>query len=216
MNIGKTLKKIKMAIQNVKNSIITLYTNGFNDPYSHVVKLALSEKCVDFEERLIQDDIKLLNQLNPYCYTPTLIDRELVLYKAEIITEYIDERFPHPPLMPGNPILKSKTRLLIYRINKDWFKTLNYITNLQNDVSENLDDYKKNLIIQIEGAKLLFKEMPFFLSENFSLIDCWISILLWYLQEIDKNFLNREQLIYEYSKKVFARKSFQKILSKKN
>jgi RNA polymerase-associated protein len=194
---------------------MTLYTNGFNDPYSHVVKIALAEKCLEFEEQLIQDNIGILKKLNPYCYTPTFVDRDLVLYKAEIITEYIDERFPHPPLMPINPILKGKTRLLIYRINKDWFKTLNYILNLKNNLSENLDEYKKNLLIQIESAKLLFKEMPYFLSENFSLIDCWISTLLWYLQEIDKNFLEKEKIIYDYSKKIFARNSFQKVLNKK-
>lgn len=204
-----------MYISNIKHSVMTLYTNGFNDPYSHVVKIALAEKCLEFEEQLIQDNIGILKRLNPYCYTPTFVDRDLVLYKAEIITEYIDERFPHPPLMPINPILKGKTRLLIYRINKDWFKTLNYILNLKNNLSENLDEYKKNLLIQIESAKLLFKEMPYFLSENFSLIDCWISTLLWYLQEIDKNFLEKEKIIYDYSKKIFARNSFQKVLNKK-
>jgi len=204
-----------MYISNIKHSVMTLYTNGFNDPYSHVVKIALAEKCLDFEEQLIQDNIGILKKLNPYCYTPTFVDRDLVLYKAEIITEYIDERFPHPPLMPINPILKGKTRLLIYRINKDWFKTLNYILNLKNNLSENLDEYKRNLLIQIESAKLLFKEMPYFLSENFSLIDCWISTLLWYLQEIDKNFLEKEKIIYDYSKKIFARNSFQKVLNKK-
>ena len=205
-----------MYISSIKHSVMTLYTNGFNDPYSHVVKIALAEKCLDFEEQLIQDNIKTLKKLNPYCYTPTFIDRDLVLYKAEIITEYIDERFPHPPLMPVNPILKGKTRLLIYRINKDWFKTLNYILNLKYNLSENLEEYKKNLLTQIEGAKLLFKEMPYFLSENFSLIDCWISTLLWYLQEIDKNFLAKEKIIYDYSRKIFARRSFQKVLNKKS
>ena len=205
-----------MYISSIKHSVMTLYTNGFNDPYSHVVKIALAEKCLDFEEQLIQDNIKTLKKLNPYCYTPTFIDRDLVLYKAEIITEYIDERFPHPPLMPVNPILKGKTRLLIYRINKDWFKTLNYILNLKYNLSENLEEYKKNLLTQKEGAKLLFKEMPYFLSENFSLIDCWISTLLWYLQEIDKNFLAKEKIIYDYSRKIFARRSFQKVLNKKS
>lgn len=204
-----------MYISNIKHSIMTLYTNGFNDPYSHVTKLVLAEKCLDFDEKLIQDHIETLKKINPYCYTPTFIDRDLILYKAEIITEYIDERFPHPPLMPSNPILKGKTRLLIYRINKDWFKTLNYILNLRDDLSINLEEYKKNLIAQIEGAKVLFKDMPYFLSESFSLIDCWISTLLWYLQEIDKDFLDREKLIYEYSRKMFSRNSFRQVLSKK-
>ena len=204
-----------MYISNVKNSIIKIYTNGFNDPYSHVVKLVLTEKCLDYDEQLIRNNMKLLKKLNPYFYTPTFIDRELVLYKAEIITEYIDERFPHPPLMPINPMLKGKTRLLIYRINKDWFRTLNAILNLEYHLSEHLNKYKDELITQIEGAKLLFKDMPYFLSENFSLIDCWVSTLLWYLQEIDKNFLQREKPIYEYSKKMFARRAFQDVLKKR-
>lgn len=203
-----------MYISNIKHSIMTLYTNGFNDPYSHVTKLVLAEKCLDFDEKLIKDNLEALKKINPYCYTPTFVDRDLILYKAEIITEYIDERFPHPPLMPSNPILKGKTRLLIYRINKDWFKTLNYILNLRNDLSINLDDYKNNLIAQIEGAKILFRDMPYFLSESFSLIDCWISTLLWYLQEIDEDFLSRENLIYEYSKKMFSRNSFRRVVNK--
>ncbi len=204
-----------MYISNIKHSVMTLYTNGFNDPYSHVVKLVLAEKCLEFEEKLISDNLEILKKINPHCYTPTFVDRDLILYKAEIITEYIDERFPHPPLMPSNPILKGKTRLLIYRINKDWFETLNYILNLSDDLSINLEEYKKNLITQIEGAKFLFKDMPFFLSESYSLIDCWISTLLWYLQEIDKDFLDREKLIYEYSHRMFSRGSFRKVLSKK-
>ncbi len=203
-----------MYISNIKQTVMTLYTNGFNDPYSHVVKIALAEKCLDYEEFLIKNNIQMLKNLNPYCYTPTFIDRDLVLYKAEIITEYIDERFPHPPLMPSNPILKGKTRLLIYRINKDWFKTLDYILNVRCTLSDKLDEYKKNLLTQVEGAKLLFKEMPYFLSENFSLIDCWISTLLWYLQKIDKDFISREKLIYDYSRKIFARRSFQSVLAK--
>lgn len=204
-----------MYTSNIKHSVMNLYTNGFNDPYSHVVKIVLAEKCLDFEEQPIQDNIGMLKKLNPYCYTPTFIDRDLVLYKTEIITEYIDERFPHPPLLPSNPILKAKTRLLIYRINKDWFKTLNYILNLDEKLQENLEEYKRNLLSQVEGAKLLFKEMPYFLSETFSLIDCWISTLLWFLQEIDKNFLEKDKAIYDYSRKIFARRSFQKVLNRK-
>lgn len=206
-----------MYVSSIKHSIMTLYTNGVNDPYSHVVKVVLAEKCLDFDEQLIRhDNIRILKRLNPYCYTPTFVDRDLVLYKTEIITEYIDERFPHPPLMPVNPVLRGKTRLLIYRIDKDWFKPLNYILNFKYDLPENLEMYKKNLVTQVEGAKILFKEMPYFLGESFSLIDCWVSTLLWYLQEIDENFLEKEDLIYDYSRKMFARKAFQKVLNKKS
>ncbi len=209
------IKKSNIFISNIKKSVMTLYTNGLNDPYSHVVKIALAEKCLEFEEYLIKNNMEVLKKLNPYCYTPTFIDRDLILYKTEIITEYIDERFPYPPLMPLNPILKSKTRLLIYRINKDWFKTLNYILNLKQNFPKSLDKYRSKLITQIENAKLLFKEMPFFLSENFSLVDCWIAILLWYLQEIDDKFLKKEKVIFDYSKKIFSRNSFKKVLKKK-
>jgi len=204
-----------MHTPNIKHSTMKLYTNGFNDPYAHVVKITLAEKCLDYDEKLIHNNIKALKRLNPYCYTPAFVDRDLILYKTEIITEYIDERFPHPPLMPVNPLLKGKTRLLIYRINKDWFRSLNHILNLKYDLSENLDSYKTNLLTQVEGAKLLFNEMPYFLSEHYSLIDCWISTLLWYLQEIDKDFLKRDKMIYDYSRKMFARRAFQKVLKKK-
>lgn len=204
-----------MTTTKLKHTLITLYTNGYYDPYSHIVKIVLAEKGVEFEEKLIKDNIKILPKLNPYCYTPVFVDKELTLYKVDIITEYIDERFPHPTLMPINPQLKAKTRLIIYRIDQEWFEVLNYIISVKYEFPETLNEYKRQLIAAIEEAKILFKEMPYFLSETFSIIDCWMATLLWFLHEIDPTFLKRDSSMYNYSRKIFARDSFQKALNRK-
>src|SRR4029078_2743094 len=92
------------------------------DVYSHRVRIVLAEKGVSFDVINIDNNYKLedLLELNPYGSTPTLVDRELVLYDANIINEYLDERFPHPPLMPVYPVARAKTRLMIYRIDREW------------------------------------------------------------------------------------------------
>src|SRR5258708_4479163 len=112
-----------MAIVANKRSIMTLYS-GSLDILSHRDRIVLAEKGVsvdiintDFNDK---DKLQDLLELNPYGNTPTLVDRELILYDANIIMEYLDERFPHPPLMPVYPVARAKTRLMIYRIDREW------------------------------------------------------------------------------------------------
>ena len=113
-----------MAIVTNKRSIMTLYS-GAADIHSHRVRIVLAEKSVSFEVVNVEgndknDKLEELHELNPYGSIPTLVDRELVLYDANIIMEYLDERFPHPPLMPVYPVARAKTRLMIYRIDREW------------------------------------------------------------------------------------------------
>src|SRR6185295_5950262 len=110
-----------MAIIANKRSIMTLYS-GPLDIYSHRVRIVLAEKgvSVDVINADSSDKLEDLHELNPYGSVPTLVDRELVLYDANIIMEYLDERFPHPPLMPVYPVARAKTRLMIYRIDREW------------------------------------------------------------------------------------------------
>src|SRR4029079_2840018 len=112
-----------MAIVANKRSIMTLYS-GSVDIFSHRVRIVLAEKggSVEVINTDVSDKDKLedLLELNPYGNSPTLVDRELVLYDANIIMEYLDERFPHPPLMPVYPVARAKSRLMIYRIDREW------------------------------------------------------------------------------------------------
>ena len=111
-----------------KRSIMTLYS-GSTCIYSHQVRIVLAEKGVNYEVLDVDPENKPedLADLNPYNSVPTLVDRDLVLYEAQIIMEYLDERFPHPPLMPVYPVSRARSRLMIHRIEKDWYSLLKLI-----------------------------------------------------------------------------------------
>src|SRR5215470_2584720 len=105
-----------------RRSVMTLFSKP-TDPWSHRTRLVLAEKSitidiVDVDDGLLPED---LLDLNPYNSVPTLVDRELVLYQSRVIMEYLDERFPHPPLLPVYPVARAKSRLMIYRIDRDWY-----------------------------------------------------------------------------------------------
>src|SRR5476649_1553206 len=110
-----------MAVVTNKRTVMTLYS-GSTDPYSHRARIVLAEKGVTFDlyEIDVDSQVEALVEINPYNTVPTLVDRDLVLYESEIIMEYLDERFPHPPLMPVYPVARARSRLMIYRIDKEW------------------------------------------------------------------------------------------------
>lgn len=197
-----------------KRSIMTLYS-GIKDPYSHRVRIVLSEKGVTFDVIDVDTSLKAkesLLELNPYGIPPTLIDRDLVLYKSEIIMEYLDERFPHPPLMPVYPVAKARSRLMIYRINKDWYSLMNTILSIQSTfvAKENARKELKESIISIAP---IFSELPYFMNEEFSLIDCCIAPLLWRLPILGIELPNNAKPVIEYANRLFERESFQTSLS---
>src|SRR3990167_9666275 len=159
-----------MAIVANKRSIMTLYSSGL-DIMSHRVRIVLAEKGVSFDVITVNSNEQLqdLNELNPYGTTPTLVDRELVLYDANIIMEYLDERFPHPPLMPVYPVARAKTRLMIYRIDREWGDLVRKIENDKPDVAQNAAKELRNYLIKLAPV---FNSLPYFLNEEFSLVDC--------------------------------------------
>ena len=120
-----------MAVAANKRSVMTLFSSA-TDMYSHQVRIVLAEKGVSFEVELV-DENNLpaeLIELNPYKSVPTLVDRELALYDSKIIMEYLDERFPHPPLMPVYPVARGTSRLMMYRLENDWYKLVDKIENV--------------------------------------------------------------------------------------
>ncbi len=202
-----------MAITN-KRSVISLYS-GARDPYSHQVRIVLEEKGVTFDIIDVDSSAKAKEEIaeyNPYGTAPTLIDRDLVLYRSEIIAEYIDERFPHPPLLPVYPVLKARSRLMIYRINHDWYSLMEKI--LDPEVQEiTKEKHRQNLLDSLLSVTPIFAENPYFLSEEFSLIDCWIAPLLWRLPRMGIKLPETSKAIINYKTKIFARPSFQASLT---
>jgi stringent starvation protein A len=198
-----------MTVVTNKRSVMTLYS-GSNDPYSHRARIVLAEKGVTFDlhEVDIDSQFNALAEINPYNTVPTLVDRDLVLYESEIIMEYLDERFPHPPLMPVYPVARARTRLLLHRVNRDWYTLLNKILSKQIDVAE-MEASKKALLESILSVSAMFKEMPFFMSEEFSLVDCAIAPLLWRLRSLGIILPPEAKPLQDYAKRLFSREAFQ-------
>lgn len=194
----------------LKRSVMTLYS-GPLCPYSHRVRIVLAEKgvSVDILSVDVENPPEELIELNPYQRVPTLVDRDLVLYESSIIMEYLDERFPHPPLLPVYPVARAKSRLMMYRIEQDWYELLNKI--LANDKSS--DAARKELRENLISLTPVFGNLPFFMSEEFSLVDCYLAPLLWRLPALDIELPNSANAIKHYARRLFQRESFQASLT---
>lgn len=202
-----------MTIINSRRSMMTLYS-GSSDPYSHRVRFVLAEKGVPFEfvEVDLTNPPQELVEVNTYCTVPTLVDRDLVLYKSEIIMEYLDERFPHPPLMPVYPVARGNSRLMIYRINRDWYSLYNKLVDPRvDDLTK--EQIRKELSDSILGIGPIFDEMPFFMSEEFSLVDCCVAPLFWRLPSVGITIPKEAKAILEYQNRIFERESFKASLT---
>lgn len=203
-----------MAVSANKRSIMTLYS-GSIDPYSHRVRIVLYEKNVTFDIVDVDASNKAVEELasyNSYGSIPTLVDRDLVLYKSEIIMEYLDERFPHPPLMPVYPVAKGRSRLMIHRVNQDWYVLMDTILN-PNESPKVIEQARKELRDSLTSIVPVFVEMPFFLSDEFSLVDCCIAPLLWRLPILGIELPVQAQPILNYAERVFQREAFQASLT---
>ena len=200
-----------MAVAANKRSIMTLFSDTI-DIYSHQVRIVLAEKGVGVEisytdpSNLSED----LLELNPYGTVPTLVDRELVLYKSHIIMEYLDERFPHPPLMPVYPVSRGQSRLMMHRIEQDWYSLAARIFRGEGDVESARNDLREALL----ALAPVFGEMPYFMSEEFSLVDCYLAPLLWRLPAlgIELNGAGSKE-INAYMNRIFSRSSFKASLT---
>lgn len=201
-----------MAIVTNKRSVMTLYS-GAVDIHSHRVRIVLAEKGVSYEVINIEMKSKPedLLQLNPYGTVPTLIDRELALYESNIITEYLDERFPHPPLMPVYPVARAKARLIIYRFDREWGPL---IRKLELGKSSDLGSVTKELTNNLTHLIPLFNSSAYFMGDEFTLVDCCIAPVLWRLPAWNIRLSPSEnKAINKYTNRVFQRDSFQASLT---
>ena len=200
-----------MAVITNKRSVMTLYT-GSNDPYSHRARIVLAEKNVTYETHIVTPSAlpEDLLDLNPYNSVPTLVDRDLVLYDSRVIMEYLDERFPHPPLMPVDPVSRARSRLMLHRIDNDWYALLDDLTGSDQAKKEQAQAEFQNSLASIAP---IFEAMPYFMSEEFSLVDCSLSPLLWRLNELGVKIPQSAKSVNTYMERVFDRPSFQESLT---
>src|ERR1700685_2030479 len=185
------------------------------DPWSHRTRLVLAEKGIAIE--LVNVDPNDLPEdlldLNPYHSVPTLVDRDLVLYDSRVIIEYLDERFPHPPLMPVDPVTRAQFRLALYRIERDWYSLARQIDS-EPDKKQTVK-LKKILRDAVLQSTDLFKVKPYFLSDEFSLVDATIAPILWRLPYYEIDLPPQAQPIEKYAQLLFARPAFREGLSER-
>jgi len=183
--------------------------------YSHRVRIVLAEKgvTVDMIEADSAHPPAELADLNPYNSLPTLVDRDLVLYESKVMMEYLDERFPHPPLLPVYPVARAESRLYIHRIEKDWCALVDSIltSRSENVVTKSTKELRESIM----GIAPIFAEKPFFMSEEFTLVDCVIAPILWRLPALGVDIRSSKQSkpLLAYMDTLFNRESFQESLS---
>ena len=197
-----------------KRSSMTFFSDSTSH-YSHRVRIVLAEKgvTVDMIEADPAHPPPELADHNPYNSLPTLVDRDLVLYESKVMMEYLDERFPHPPLLPVYPVARAESRLYIHRIEKDWCSLVDAIlhTRSENVVKRSTKELRDGIM----GIAPIFAEKPFFMSDEFTLVDCCIAPILWRLPSLGVDIRSSKQSkpLLAYMDTLFNRESFQESLS---
>ena len=178
--------------------------------YCHLVRLVLAEKGISYDSSFVdlENTPEDLQELNPYNEVPTLVDRELALYDHRVIVEYLDERFPHPPLMPVDPVSRSRIRQLLQRIERDWIVLSTKITK-----GEDVENARKALQDSLVGTSVIFEQKPFFMSDEYTLIDCALAVLLWRLPSYGITLPPQAKALINYADSLFEREAFKESLT---
>jgi len=194
-----------------RRPVMTLYSEA-DCPLSHRVRIVLEEKSItadviSVDKNNLPED---LIDLNPYSSVPTLVDRDLVLYNSQIIVEYLDERYPHPPLMPVDPVSRARSRMMLYRIELDWYSLLGDLTGSSN---AKVAAARKTIQDGLTLIAPIFVKKSYFMSDDFSLIDCSLAPLLWRLPHYGIKLPAQAKPVQEYGDRLFAREAFQESLT---
>ena len=194
-----------------RRSIMTLYADAL-DPIGHAVRIVLSEKDVNVDICFVTEQTKPedLNDLNPYGSLLTLIDRDLVIYEPQVMMEYLDERYPHPPLMPVDPVSRANNRQIRQRVMRDLFSNLGGLQG-RNEVAA--DGARRVVRDHLSAVAPAFTQQPFFLSPEMSLVDCCLAPLLWRLEYYNVKLPVQCKAMMQYADRMFARPAFQASLS---
>lgn len=181
-------------------------------PYCHRVRIVLAEKgitvdIVDVDAEALPDEVM---DFNPYGTVPTLVDRDLRLYESRIIMEYLDERFPHPPLLPVDPVARANSRLYMYRVERDWYVLLErIIKGGEQEAAQARKELRESLI----ATAPVFSAKPFFMSDELSLVDCCVAPLLWRLPVLGIELPPQAKPVQDYAKRIFALPAFRASLT---
>jgi RNA polymerase-associated protein len=200
-----------MNIDVAKKSAMLLHTD-VNSISSHSLRILLRDKDVECDMRYVNsaERQEALFELNPYGETPVLIDREMVLYEFYPVVEYIDERFPHPPLLPADPIGRGKARLTIARMQRDWMIDIDKAIAAEEPLSDELKQSVRDGLIALSP---LFNDQPFFTGQDYTLVDVMIAPMLWRLKSLGIELPEKAQPVLDYASRLFAREQFEMSLS---
>ncbi|MBX3678867.1 glutathione S-transferase N-terminal domain-containing protein [Cognatazoarcus halotolerans] len=185
--------------------MMNLYS-GTTDPFSHRCRIVLFEKGMDFQVI----DVDLYNKpediavINPYNRVPVLVDRDLVLYESNIINEYIDERFPHPQLMPPDPILRARARQLLHTFEGEIFS---HVIDLESGAKSG-DKSRQEIRDQLTQLAPIFTKQKFLLGDEFSMLDVAIAPLLWRLEHYGIELPKSAAPVMKYAERIFSRQGF--------
>ena len=185
---------------------MNLYTTA-SSIECHRTRIVLNEKDIVHEVNIV-DPKKLpedLIDLNPYGSLPTLVDRDLVLYNSRVIMEYLEERFPHPPLMPVGPVQRAQTRLALFQVEHDWYPLIDII---ETKGEKAVVKAKKDLTDSITSIAEIFTVTPYFLSEDFTLVDASVAPILWRLRHYGIELPNEAKAVNTYAERIFEREGF--------
>lgn len=189
--------------------MMVLYS-GTTCPFSQRCRFVLFEKGMDFEIR----DIDLYNKpediavMNPYGQVPILVERDLILYESSIINEYIDERFPHPQLMPADPIMRARTRLFLYNFEKELFIHVSTLENRSQADAKTKEAARHNIRDRLAQLAPLLLKNKYLLGEEFSMLDVAIAPLLWRLDHYEIELPKSAAPIQKYAERLFSRPAY--------
>lgn len=188
------------------SAMMNLYS-GTTDPFSHRCRIVLYEKGMDFQVV----DVDLFNKpediavINPYNRVPVMVDRDLVLYESNIINEYIDERFPHPQLMPPDPIMRAKARQLLHSLENELFSHIEALEKNQKAAADKARIHVRDQLMQLVP---LFAKQKYMLGDEFSMLDVAIAPLLWRLEHYGIELPKTAAPLMKYAERIFTRQGF--------
>lgn len=196
-----------------RRSTMALFSDG-GSHLSHCVRIVLAEKditveIIDTAPDNIPDEV---SEYNPYNSLPTLVDRDLALYDSWVMMEYLDERFPHPPLLPVYPVTRAQTRLLHKRMDRDWGALIALIEDGEKVAATKAAKELKETLMSIAPV---FNEKPYFMSDELTLVDCCLVPILWRLPALGIELPNNKQTkpLHDYMERMFKRRAFRASLS---
>ena len=186
---------------------MVLYS-GTTCPFSQRCRLVLFEKGMDFEIK----DVDLFNKpeeisvMNPYAQVPILVERELTLYESNIINEYIDERFPHPQLMPADPVMRARARLFLFNFERELFVHVQTLENSNNQKA--IEKARLQIRDRLSQLAPILLKSKYMLGDEFSMLDVAIAPLLWRLEYYDIQLPKQAAPLMKYAERLFSRPAY--------